>query len=316
MADIAGMSLTPFPEWSEMLLAANKALTELGDSHTEMQIVKAAEPFVTRVLEIEDEIERRLSPAARAALLSMTKGTVLQTGEFVRTYLIVPFQRWASGINRDSYSILDSYGLDKPAEDAILTKGMGGHLAPLMEDQPTGALLEKVQELVRGLSYTCGTIFPKLRSIFLRGGSTIMQYILRGCIMGFIRNYIDPNTGGSVPIDRLLKSVDKALYRYTTSSRVPNEQEIRTRLEERVEQEKQLFIGSLSGMTAEKKKVELMNKQLGIGKWAVKDKDIRKYNSERFLVEERERMEGSFTETIELGAEEGYDHAQIGEDDF
>jgi hypothetical protein len=316
MADIAGMSLTPFPEWSEMLLAANKALTELGDSHTEMQIVKAAEPFVTRVLEIEDEIERRLSPAARAALLSMTKGTVLQTGEFVRTYLIVPFQRWASGINRDSYSILDSYGLDKPAEDAILTKGMGGHLAPLMEDQPTGALLEKVQELVRGLSYTCGTIFPKLRSIFLRGGSTIMQYILRGCIMGFIRNYIDPNTGGSVPIDRLLKSVDKALYRYTTSSRVPNEQEIRTRLEERVEQEKQLFIGSLSGMTAEKKKVELMNKQLGIGKWAVKDKDIRKYNSERFLVEERERMEGGFTETIELGAEEGYDHAQIGEDDF
>jgi len=316
MMDIANMSITPFPEWREMLLGANKALAELGDSYTEMQSVKAAEPFVTRILEIEDEIERRLSPAARAALISMTKGTVIQTGEFVRTYLIVPFQRWASGINRDSYSILDSYGLDKPAEDAILTKGMGGHLAPLMEDQPTGALLEKVQELVAGLSYACGTVFPKVRLIFLRGGKTIMQYILRGCIMGFIRNYIDPNSGGSVPIDRLLKSVDKALYRYTTSSRVPNEQEIRTRLEERVEQEKQLFIGSLSGMTAEKKKVELMNKQLGIGKWAVKDKDIRKYNSERFLVEERERMEGGFTETIELGAEEGYDHLQTGEDDF
>jgi hypothetical protein len=316
MMDIANMSVAPFPEWREMILAANKALEELGDSYTEMQSVKAAEPFVTRILEIEDEIERRLSPAARAALLSMTKGTVIQTGEFVRTYLIVPFQRWASGINRDSYSILDSYGLDKPAEDAILTKGMGGHLAPLMEDQPTGALLEKVQELVRGLSYACGTIFPKVRPMFLRGGTTIAQYILRGCIMGFVRNYIDPNSGASVPIDRLLKSVDKALYRYTTSSRVPNEQEIRTRLEERVEQEKQLFIGSLSGMTAEKKKVELMNKQLGIGKWAVKDKDIRKYNSERFLVEERERMEGGFTETIELGAEEGYDHPQVAEEDF
>ena len=314
IADIAAMSVPPFPEWSEMLLAANKALGELGESHTEMQIVKAAEPFVTRILEIEDEIERRLSPLARAALLSMTKGTVAQTGEFVRTYLIVPFQRWTAGINRDTYSILDSYGLDKPAEDAILTKGMGGHLAPLMEDPPSGPLLEKVQELVRGLSHACGTIFPKVRSIFLRGGATMTQYILRGCIMGFIRNYIDPNSMGSA--DRLLKSVDKALYRYTTSSRVPNEQEIRTRLEERVEQEKQLFIGSLAGMTAEKKKVELMNKQLGIGKWAVKDKDIRKYNSERFLVEERERMEGGFTETIELGAEEGYDHAQMAEDDF
>jgi len=317
MADIAAMENPPFAEWGKMLLAADKALGELGDSYSEMQIVTAAEPFVTRILELEEEIAKRLSSGARAALLSMTKGTVAQTCEFVRTYLIVPFQRWISGINQDSFTILNSYALGKPAEDAILVKGMGGHLAPLMEDPPEGAFLEKVQNLVRGLAYACGTVFPKVRPIFLRGGATMSQYILRGCIMGFVYNYINPNvSSGSVPIDRLYRSIDKALFKYTSGSRVPNEQEIRTRLEERVEQEKQLFIGSLAGMTAEKKKVELMNKQLGIGKWAVKDKDIRKYNSDRFLVEERERMEGGFIETIELGAEEGYDHAQIPEDDY
>lgn len=314
---IAEMPSPPFPEWGEMLLAANKALGELGDSYTEIQIVTAAEPFVTRILEIEESIQKRLSPSAKGALLSMTTGTVAQTSEFVRTYLIIPFQRWINGITRDSYSILDSYMLDTNAKDAILNKGMGGHLAPLMEDPPEGALLERAQTLVRQLAYACGTTFPSVRPIFIRGGATMTRYILRGCIMGFVYAYINPNLGSSeaVPIERLYRSIDKALYKYTTGSRVPNEQEIRTRLEERVEQEKQLFIGSLAGMTAEKKKVELMNKQLGIGKWAVQDKDIRKYNSERFLVEERERMEGGFA-IAEPGAEEGYDHIQLGEDEY
>ena len=316
MEEVAGMASPPFPEWREMLLAANKALGELGDSYTEIQIVTAAEPFVTRVLDIEEEISRRLNPAIKDRLLSMTTGTVAQASEFVRTYLIVPFQRWVHGINRDSYSILDSYKLDSAAEDAILTKGMGGHLAPLLEDAPEGPLLEKVQQFVGDLAFACSTVFPRVRPIFMRGGATMAKYILRGCIMGCVANYINPNLGSGVPIQKVYKSIEKALYRYTTGSRVPNEEEIRIRLEERVEQEKQLFIGSLSGMTAEKKKVELMNKQLGIGKWAVQDKDIRKYNSERFLVEQRERMEGGFAEGIELGIEDGYDHAQLVEDDY
>jgi hypothetical protein len=195
-----------------------------------------------------------------------------------------------------------------------------------MEDPPQGELLERVQQFVDHLSYACGNVFPSVRPIFMRGGVTMARYILRGCIMGFVHEYINPNaasasasatsSSSSVPIEQLYRSMNKAVLKYTTGSRVPSEQEIRIRLEERVEAEKQVFIGSMAGMTAEKKKVELMNKQLGIGKWAVKDKDIRKYNSERFLVEERERMEGGFVEPGELGAEEGYDHAQIVEDEY
>jgi hypothetical protein len=104
------------------------------------------------------------------------------------------------------------------------------------------------------------------------------------------------------------------MYKYSTGSRVPSEEEIRMRLEERIEKEKQLFIGSIGGMTAERRKVELMNKQLGIGKWAVQDKDIRKYNPERFLVEQQERLESGFVEGEALDS--GYDHDQQAEDDY
>jgi hypothetical protein len=141
--------------------------------------------------------------------------------------------------------------------------------------------------------------------------------------MGFVSLYINPNTGSadedtesSTPfsIEKAYKSLGKAMYKYSTGSRVPSEEEIRMRLEERIEKEKQLFIGSIGGMTAERRKVELMNKQLGIGKWAVQDKDIRKYNPERFLVEQQERLDSGVVE--EMALDSGYDHDQQAEDDF
>ena len=60
MKAIIEMPSPPFPEWGEMLVEANAALEELGDSYTEIQIVTAAEPLITRILEIEEEIERKL----------------------------------------------------------------------------------------------------------------------------------------------------------------------------------------------------------------------------------------------------------------
>ena len=320
---IAAMSSPPFEDWGDMLLSANKALGEIGDSYTEIQIVKAAEPFVTRVLEMEDEIATRMSPAIRDALLSMTTGSVVQCTEYVRTYLIVPFQRWLQGIDGSSYEILDSYNIDAVAQAEIMIKGMGGHLETLSDEMPTGILRAKVEQLVADLSNACRNVFPNIRPIFTRGGATMAKYMLRGCIMGFVSTYINPNATSSSSIDadavpfsieKAYKSLGKAIYKYTTGSRMPSEEEIRMRLEERVEKEKQLFIGSLAGMTAERKKVELMNKQLGIGKWAVQDKDIRKYNPERFLVEQQERLDSGFTE--EAALDSGYDHDQQAEDDY
>jgi hypothetical protein len=318
---IAEMASPPFEEWSDMILSANKALGEIGDSHTEIQIVKAAEPFVTRVLEMEDEIAKRMSPAIRDALLTMTAGSTAQCTEYVRTYLIVPFQRWLQGIDGSSYSILDSYGIDGVAQAEIMVKGMGGHLETLSEEIPTGILRAKVEQLVADLSNACRNVFPNIRPVFMKGGATMARYMVRGCLMGFVSNFINPNLvspveDDAVPfsIEKAYKSLGKAIYKYTTGSRVPSEEEIRIRLEERIEKEKQLFIGSIGGMTAERRKVELMNKQLGIGKWAVQDKDIRKYNPERFLVEQQERLDSGFTE--EAALDSGYDHDQQAEDDY
>jgi len=73
-------------------------------------------------------------------------------------------------------------------------------------------------------------------------------------------------------------------------AKVPSEGEIRFALERRAEKEKQVFIGEIDAMSADKRRVELTLKALGMGKWAAGgSKAIRQYDSDRYEVERAER---------------------------
>jgi L-asparaginase/Glu-tRNA(Gln) amidotransferase subunit D len=138
----------------------------------------------------------------------------------------------------------------------------------------------------------------------------------------------------------LYKSLGQALTKYAVGSKVPTEEEIRNRLEQRVEQEKQVFIGKLDRMTRDERRVELVLKGLGMGDWAAGgSKAIRKYDEDRYEVERAERaaagisdydMQGAGAAAeqarpvdmfgmnfgAEYDAEGGYDHDQMAEDDY
>jgi len=152
--------------------------------------------------------------------------------------------------------------------------------------------------------------------------------------------------GGGVPNMKLLyKSLGQALTKYAVGSKVPTEEEIRTRLEQRAEEEKQVFINKLDRMGREEKRVELVLKGLGMGAWAAGgSKAIRKYDAERYEVERAERAaagimdypggggaqgqeEGRAVDMFGFnfggeydaageGGEGGYDHEQMAEDDY
>jgi hypothetical protein len=92
-------------------------------------------------------------------------------------------------------------------------------------------------------------------------------------------------------------------------------------------------------MSRSRKKLELTQKLLGIGKWAVGGTDkIRKYNEERYEDERVERAEAGIAEYITVGDEQvvaaqvqddmfgiieagenvddGYDHDDLAEEDY
>ena len=102
------------------------------------------------------------------------------------------------------------------------------------------------------------------------------------------------------------------------------EDAIRDMIARRKEVEKQSVISKFGRMTEEEKTVELVNKRLGLGDWAVGGtKAIRLYDPAQYELERQQRAEmgltdfaGEYVPEGEAGDEGGYDNAQMGEDDY
>jgi hypothetical protein len=352
--------------WVPMLSVTQKALRELlaGGPLTKIQIAEAAAGIVKAVADKEELIKERLGSQAYAYVESMLKRSPRECGESISTYLLIPYQRWLSGFRASSLYILDSYELSSGTKDDILNKGMGQHLQVIGGEELEGIAFRKVKAFVADLSVACSHIFPNLRPLLTPGGKDMVQYIMRAYLMSAIHRFIDPHQiptdlgqegedgqeeEGGVPNMKLLyKSLGQALTKYAVGSKVPTEEEIRTRLEQRAEEEKQVFINKLDKMGREEKRVELVLKGLGMGAWAAGgSKAIRKYDAERYEVERAERAAagimdypgggggggggeqeqgravdmfgfnfgGEYDAAGETG-EGGYDHEQMGEDDY
>ena len=70
--------------------------------------------------------------------------------------------------------------------------------------------------------------------------------------------------------------------------------------------EKQQFIGEIDRMSRDERKVELMMKSLGMGKWAAGgSKAIRQYDPERYEVERAERVAAGITDYAGLAKQGG-----------
>lgn len=301
-AKLAETAPEPLADWKTLLNITQVALTELGEGATKIQIAKAAEGLVSVISEKEAFIRSRLGDEVYRYIESFTKRTPRECGEALSTYILVPFQRWLSGVNINGFKILDSYEVSKQTQEDIMKKGLGDHLKILADDaELKGLLKRKVRRFVEDLSSACKTIFPTLRPILTPGGSMMVGYLVRAYVMGIVQRFLDPHSipegeedledgGGAVNIRMLYKALAEAVKKYAVGSRVPTEADIRLALEKRAEKEKQQIIGEMNGMTRDRRQVELTQKSLGMGRWAVGgSKAIRQYDPERYEAERLER---------------------------
>ena len=301
-AELANTAPEPLESWKNILSVTQVALTELGDGATKIQIAKAAETLVAAISEKEAFIRARLGDDVYRYIESFTKRTPRECGESLTTYILVPFQRWLSGVNVSGFKMLKSYELSRQTEDDIIKKGLGDHLKILADDaELKGLLKRKVRRFVEDLAAACKNIFPNIRPILIPGGSMMVGYLVRAYVMGIVQRFLDPHHipegeedleegGGAVNIRMLYKALAEAVKKYAIGSRVPSEADIRLSLEKRSEKEKQQIIGEMSEMTRDRRQVELTQKKLGMGRWAVGGtKAIRQYDPERYEAERLER---------------------------
>ena len=228
-----------------------------------------------------------------------------ECGESVSTYLLIPFQRWITGVNISEYKILKSYELSSGTMDDIMIKGLGPHLQILGGEPLEGLTRQKSKDFVANLSVMCKHIFPYLRAIVTPGGKDMVQYLVRAYLMSAIASFIDPHTipssaeaddaegtddADTLNIKLIYKGLSQALTKFAVGSKIPSEEEIRIGLEQRAEKEKQVYLSKLERMTREERRVELVLKGLGMGDWAVGGtKAIRQYDADRYEAERAER---------------------------
>jgi hypothetical protein len=348
-----------FDSWPLLIQTAYRALGELGSSSatlSKIQIATAAEELVKEIANNEEFVKGRLNQATFLQIESMCKKTPRECGESAGAYLLLPFQRWIKGVTISNYEILKSYDLSNDTKTDILQKGMGQHLQPLGGgEELTGIALLKVTAFIQDMSSMCRFIFPMIRAQQTPGGKEMVQYLQRAYIFGAIKKFLDPHIipsgitnanaeqdqdqeqeslEGTIPNMKLLyKALSQALMRYAVGSKIPTEEEIRTRLEQRAEQEKQVFISKLDRMTREERKVELVLKNLGMGDWAAGgSKAIRQYDADRYEVERVERAAAGINDyaepttqvfdmfglvSPETNADDGgYDQEEMAEDDY
>jgi hypothetical protein len=314
-AELATVAV-PLDGWPYLLSTLQVALAELGRDASLLQIAKAAEELVQRIGEKEDFIRVRLGDDIFKYIVSLTKKSPRECGEAISAFILVPFQRWISGLDVKGFTILDSYELSTQSKDDIMARGLGAYLNKIGDDaELKGLLLEKVRAFVADLSDMCRKVFPFLRSVLTPGGSTVVQYLLRAYVMGNVQKFLDPHyvpEGGLSDVQEsvvnmklLYKALAQALTKYAVGNRIPTEDEIRVALEKRAEKEKQQFIGEIDKMSRDQRKVELTMKSLGMGKWAAGgSKAIRQYDPERYEVERAERAAAGIVDYVGV-AEEG-----------
>ena len=315
--DLAKISapMEPAERWTTTLNSIQVTLREVGQDMTRLQIAKAAEELVQWIGEKEDFVRERLGTDIFAYLESLTRKSPRECGESISAFLLVPFQRWISGLDVKGFLILDSYELSKDTKDDIMVRGLGAYLNKIGDDAELGGLLlRKVRAFVGDLSELCRKVFPSLRAVFTPGGSAMVQYLLRAYVMGTVQKFVDPHhlpdfgdadadadaeAEGTVNMKLLYKALGQSLTKYAVGNRIPTEEEIRLSLEKRAEKEKQQFIGEIDRMSRDERKVELTMKGLGMGKWAAGGKkSIRQYDPERYEVERAERAAAGIVDYV------------------
>lgn len=278
----------------------------------------------------------------------------------LQSYFIIPFQRMISNFAGESLFIpielekslaeshVEQYLKPILKEEVSITEKYRGYVnkTAVVEESKAKkgkkmsfllAARTKMEYFLTQLSAVL-PFMNQIRSHQIPGGSIILQPIQRAILYGPLAMLLDR---GSVPSDEqllmteidesvteLVRMMEVQLSKYSRESLAYNDAQIKYAIAVRNEMERVSIIKSFDERSEEERQVELINKRLGLGKWAVGGKKaIYAYDKEHFERENRQRAEMGLNEFSGMNDEsdmneresheddDGYDHNQLDADD-
>lgn len=331
---LSKMDPEPYEGWRVIILETIERLGKIPPgAGGEMDLANAYGPLSELAAQHLDIVRGAIGGPNRDTLQRVLEGSVAEAVETVRTYILVPFQRLATEFQTSSLKFHAGADLGPGTEDDI-NENLKNHLQFVnqLASRAKGITLEKIRWAVKHLSAAISVLKQNIRSTFIPGGELGLPYVVSALIGGILAKFVDPeftpvggdsdrlDSGSSSPrqiLDVCIQKMRKEGLKFT-------DEYIQELINRRDEIEKNMFIRRFEGMTPEEKKMAKRIKQLGLKEWAIGGTNaIQKYDSDQYEVERNQRAEMGFAELFEadgaaadVGAEGGYDHDQIAEDDY
>jgi len=320
----------PFAGWSEAISNTILAVQTFSQDKApeETDIATAYGPLSNMAEEFKQSLAERLGGETGRTLERLILQSPVALVQSLQSYFLIPFQRLKTNYNTNSLKVQKSYELGSAA-DEDMEELLTTHLSYLAEARKKYAGLAKAKiEAARKKLIVCLPILQnEIRTPLVPGGSIGLPYLLQAMILGIFAECADPNlvpSGESVeagPIEPkgAMQILSICLGRFKAEGLNFTNDEIRNMIARRDEVEKMRIISKLDRMSPEEKAVELTNKRLGLGDWAIGgSKALRVHNEQQYERERRERgeMVGLVEGAPVADEADGYDNAQTVEEDY
>jgi len=340
---IGSIDSIPVESWLERIQKVMVNLEDTGPEATPVGIALALQPLEEGISKAEEGIKTKLGsigPAIYSYLYRILSQDVESILEIIRSYLLVPLQRIR--IRYDSEVILrlpEQYRKgtsEKLSEDHVheLEEILMKHTRYLQKYNegtilPTSSLGQLkidyfIEQITTILEYSSELRISRMQfsnKITLVHMDMFLKMIMRVVLFGTVWDLLNPqfipeieeNIDFSSERDTVHNSL-KNLFRdliiqYEEEKISYNPTEVREKIAEAKEKEKQGFIQIFDNLPDEERQIELIKKRARIGRWAQGNGKLAYSYDPDDYDRRRQEMEpeNAYQIDVDVGAEEGYD---------
>ena len=272
----------PVIGWTDTVEAVLKELGTMDTNTKELTLEIAQRLSPLRALLVrenaeddekpEDILTTKLRPLM-PVLLSILKEPVPTIFEIIRSYFLVPAQRILAGFDIETLKVRNDYGLSIDHKNTLKTI-LDDHSDICTKFGIYTLNSEKLAHFVEQYSVILSKA-NEVRVQRLQFGPILLQELMRIFFFGPLGMLIDETIQAdeeTVAGERDVNStkfVWECIRKYNKEKMSYSKVAVRERIKEAEEQEKQTFIDEFDKLSEEEKRMELMKKEMRIGRWAI-----------------------------------------------
>jgi hypothetical protein len=353
MLELGVVEPAPIDGWGDIMVRTIEGFKKLGNSTDKQEIAHALIELADATKAQHDIVKDKYKKNKGFAELfdAITNLSWVDFFNVIRIYFIVPFNRLLSNFDLKHWHVPIELLKDLSNEHVqkYLNPILNNEIQSFFKRQFTMtevAIQQGAAPVMSAYVEQMSVLLPFMNSIrpgMVPGGNITLRYIQKCLFYGPLATMLttSPETSSLLkgePMQFIGQLIADSIVKFDRERMSYDEKTIREKIAIRDERERTNVIKEFDKLTPEERAVELTNKKLGLGKWAVGGtKLIYAYDKDYFDLERQKRLdagiidfpghadgtmlnpEGGAVDAYGFseygGEEEGYSHNQHGDDD-